>query len=140
MVTKNELKQYYWTKRRIQQLENKILELESEAERQTAQIGRVPGPSGNVKGHVKDRMAEIVAKIVELKDKLNNEIASSYESLAKITEAIKGLPSRERYLIHARYIECKKWEQIAVEMNYSWQHIHEIHAKALKKLDPKKTE
>lgn len=136
MVTKNELKQYYWTKRRIQQLENKILELQSEAERQTAQIGRVPGPSSNVK----DRMAEIVAKIVELKDKLNNEIASSYELLTTITEAIKGLPSRERYLMHARYIECKKWEQIAVEMNYSWQHIHEIHAKALKKLDPKKTE
>jgi len=43
MVTKNELKQYYWTKRRIQQLENKILELESEAERQTAILGRVLG-------------------------------------------------------------------------------------------------
>ena len=39
MVTKDELKQLHWTKRRIQQLENKILELESEAERQAAILG-----------------------------------------------------------------------------------------------------
>lgn len=40
--------------------------------------------------------------------------------------------STYRRLLTARYINFKKWEQIADEMGYCWQNIHKIHNKALK--------
>ena len=40
----------------------------------------------------------------------------------------------QQYKIRAKYLECKSWEQIAVDMGYSWRQIHYIHSDALKKI------
>ncbi len=32
---------------------------------------------------------------------------------------MESLPPREAYLVRARYVDYKGWEQIAVAMNYS---------------------
>lgn len=133
-MTKQELREYYWIQKNIKQLEEKLLELETEATRQTTHLSNVP----KSENYDKDRFANIVVKIVEVKEKINKEVSKSYDTLAKIESAIYKLPHREQYLIRARYIELKSWEQIAVEMNYSWQHIHRIHANALAMLDPKR--
>lgn len=75
-----------------------------------------------------------MAKIVEVQEEINRQLQKSYELMAKIEKAIEKLPEREKYLIRARYIDCKSWEQIAVDMSYSWRQIHYIHANALKLL------
>ena len=46
-------------------------------------------------------------------------------------QSVNGLCEREAYLIRLRYLELKRWEEICVEMNYSWKHIHRIHSDAL---------
>ena len=40
----------------------------------------------------------------------------------------------ERDLLYKRYIEFKKWEQIAVEIGYSESHTKRLHGIAVKKL------
>ena len=30
-----------------------------------------------------------------------------------------------------RYVDIKTWEQIAVEMNYGWTQVHNLHGSAL---------
>lgn len=129
-MTKQELQSYFWLQRNIQKLEDKLLELETEATRQTTRITKAP--KGNKCST--DKLSDIVAEIVAVQDKINDKVQRSYRIMAAIEKAIEGLPEREAYLIRARYIDCKSWEQIAVDMNYCWQHVHKIHSKALKLL------
>ncbi len=121
---------YYWAKKNIERLENELLELETEATRQTAQLTQ----ERKSQNYDPDRLAELVVKIVEVQEEINRQLQKSYELMAKIEKAIEKLPEREKYLIRARYLDGKSWEQIAVDMNYSWRQVHRIHANALKLL------
>ena len=129
-MTKKELQQLYWLKRNIQQLENKLIELETEATKMTRQLSKAPIRISSTD----DRLSEIVCKIVEVQNEINRQLEKSYECTAKIEKAIETLPPREALLIRLRYLDQKRWEEICVEMNYSWRQIHYIHAEALKML------
>lgn len=51
----------------------------------------------------------------------------------EITDRIERLSDEdEKDVLMYRYINLMKWEDIAVKMGFSWQHLHKIHAKALK--------
>lgn len=51
----------------------------------------------------------------------------------EITDKIERMDNEdEKDVLMYRYIRLMKWEDIAVKMEYSWQHIHKIHARALK--------
>lgn len=50
----------------------------------------------------------------------------------EITNRIEWLENEdEKDVLMYRYIKLMRWEDIAVKMKYSWQHIHKIHARAL---------
>lgn len=54
----------------------------------------------------------------------------------EITDKIERMVNEdEKDVLMYRYIRLMKWEDIAVKMNYSWQHIHRIHASALKNFE-----
>ena len=36
-----------------------------------------------------------------------------------------------RLVMQRRYLNYQKWERIAAELNYTWQHVHKLHAKGL---------
>ena len=129
-MTKKDLQQLYWTKRNIQALENKLLELETEATRVTTQLSNDPkGPR-----KIEDKQGELVIKMIEVQEEINRQLEKAYVCMAKIEKAIEALPAREAYLIRLRYMDLKSWESICVEMHYSWKHIHRIHSEALKLL------
>lgn len=45
---------------------------------------------------------------------------------------IRSLPDEtQQAVLYARYINCKRWEDIASGMGYSWKHIFRLHGKAL---------
>jgi DNA-directed RNA polymerase specialized sigma subunit len=133
-MTKQELREYYWIKRNIAKLEYKLMELESAATKITGQLkNKHDAIMGQ--GNTSDKVGNAVADIELAKEKLTEQIKISYAVLTKIERAIEVLPARECYLIRARYIELLSWEQIAVDMNYSWQWVHKIHSSALKMLD-----
>lgn len=127
-MTKKQLQEYYWLQKNIKKLEEKLLELETESKRITVRytIGS--------KSQSSDKLGEIVAKIVDVQEKINDLTVKAYEQAMAIEKAILALPSRERYLMRLRYIECMSWTEIMEEMNYSWRQIHRIHAEALKSL------
>jgi len=51
----------------------------------------------------------------------------------EITDKIERMDNEdEKDVLMYRYVRLMKWEDIAVKMEYSWQHIHKIHARALK--------
>ena len=50
----------------------------------------------------------------------------------EISDKIERMKNEdEKEVLMYRYIKLMKWEDICVQMNYSWKHIHRIHSKAL---------
>lgn len=130
-MTKKQLQEHFWLRQNIKKLEEKLLELETEAKRVTAVYSKTKS-SG--KGSSKDRMGDIVAKIVDIQEQINELTVQAYEKMIEIEKAILALPNRERYLIRLRYIEGLSWYEIMAEMHYSWRQVHYIHSEALKLL------
>ena len=84
---------------------------------------------------VKDSIGELIAELesIEREYLIKNELA--IKELVKIETAISTLEiPAERILLRKRYIEGKRWEQIAEDMSYSIRQIHRLHSKALRKL------
>lgn len=128
-MTKRELQEYIWLRKNIQQLEDELLRLETEATRQTTSLRQEP--RGN--NYDKDKLTSVVAKIIAVKDHINEQLQRSYELQAKIEQAIAGLPQREGYLVRLRYLELKNWDTVCADMGFSWQYVHRIHSRLLKK-------
>ena len=83
-----------------------------------------------------DKMTDTIAKIMELEELVNDDIDVLTEYKLQAREMIEKLESDvEKIVLYKRYFECKSFEQIAVECNYSWRHVHRIHGNALVNLE-----
>lgn len=76
-----------------------------------------------------ERAAERHAALL---DRYRERQAELSEAVLEIETAINSLPTKERTLCRYYYIQGLTWEQVCVEMNYSWSQVHRIHAKALR--------
>lgn len=79
---------------------------------------------------------------IQLSDSLDRRIEDLYTMKAEIMEVINCVKNNtQRVLLINRYVLFKTWEQIAVDMNYSYQGVLKIHSAALlsvnKLLEPK---
>ena len=129
-MTKEKLRQHCWIMKNIKQLEDQLFEIETRATRITPCLKQdiVTG------GLIQDKMGNYVAEMVEIKEKINQKLQPAYKLRKEIEDAIEVLDEREKYLIRMKYINCMKWEDLAVDMGYTWRHMHKLHAKILKKL------
>lgn len=129
-MTKKDLYELFWMKKNINRLEEKLLELENKATQITTQLSKEPKGTNSVE----DKLGETVSKIVDLQNEINDQLKIYYKKVRYIEKAIEKLPPREALLIRLRYLDQKRWEEICVEMNYSWRQVHRIHSDALKLL------
>ncbi len=130
-MTKRELQEYYWVRRNIDRLEDRLLELETEATKMTTTLKHDPRSDG----YSKDKLAGVVAKIVNVQDEINEQLGESYRMMAEIERAAERLPQKERYLIRLRYLELKSWGAIGITIGCSPRQVHRIHSRALKLLN-----
>jgi len=77
------------------------------------------------------------ARLVEYADgdyvtRIREHKARLIQTLDEIARAIYAVEdSTLRQLLIERYIIGNKWEQIALNMGYSWQHVHKVHSRAI---------
>ena len=82
-----------------------------------------------------DKIGNVVAKIEEKEARYLGKLNVILDEEKVIEKAIDELKDgRERTVMRYRYISGLKWEEICVKAHYSWQHIHRLHAEALKKM------
>lgn len=77
-------------------------------------------------------------KAIRLSDKATKWKIAELDALEKrqeVFEAIMSVTGIEGEVLQLRYIELMKWEEICVEIGYSWQHTHRLHKQALKIVD-----
>lgn len=81
---------------------------------------------------IEDQNAEVVTKMIDLHYELNRDLVELMALKKEIEKTIWQLENPTyRLLLSKRYIDCKTWEWIAVEMGYTWQHLHRLHKRAL---------
>lgn len=72
-------------------------------------------------------------RLVELESLVDEKIDQQIALKAEILNTIMQLEDRrQRLVLMEYYVEMKTWEQVAVDMNYSYMHITRIHGYALK--------
>lgn len=80
--------------------------------------------------------ANMIARIADLEDEINAEIDRFVDEKHKIINQIQGLKNSDYIsLLFKRYVEFKKFETIAVEMNFTYQYVLNMHGYALKEFE-----
>ena len=83
-----------------------------------------------------DKFTDPISKIIELEKEINDDIDKLIDLKRIARKAIEQLDNEvEKMVLYKRYFENKTFEQISVELNYSWRRIHQFHGDALKKLE-----
>ena len=80
-------------------------------------------------------MADAVGKIVDLQAEINRDIDRLVDLKREMVTVIKAVNNTEyQTLLELRYLCFRTWEQIAVDMGYSIQHIYRLREKAYDKI------
>ena len=129
MTAKEYLGQAYRLDQRINSKLDQVLSLRDLTTKATATMSDMPGGgSRNVY-----KMQDIIAKIIDLENEINADIDQLVDLKREMVATIKSVTDPEcQTLLELRFLCFKTWEQIAVEMSYSIQHIYRLRDKALK--------
>ena len=131
MTAKEYLGQAYRLDQRINSKLEQVLSLRDLTTKATATMSDMPGGgSRNVY-----RMQDIIGKIIDLEDEINQDIDALVDLKREMVATIKAVADPEcQTLLELRYLCFKTWEQIAVDMQYSTRNIYKLHDRAIKEI------
>lgn len=111
-------------------IEDEIRELRANAMMHSQNMDGMP------RGSTQSDLSDYAAKFDEMLSELRDEIDRKWKIRREIIKVIEKLPNEsEKAVLRLRYINGKKWEQIALDLNYGYQHVHKIHGRALAHLE-----
>lgn len=74
-------------------------------------------------------------RLMELESLIDQKISDQLALKAETLETISRLKDRrQRIVLTEYYLNMKTWEQVAVEINYSWRNVMNIHGHALQEI------
>ena len=121
------LLEYRAIERRINRLIDEKAAWNAKATATTSSFSDMPRSGGG-----SDKIQTTVEKIIEIEEKLDHEIDALADLRNRIEAAVERLEDgRLRDVMRYRYIDGMKWEQIAVEMHYSYMQVCRFHGRAL---------
>lgn len=86
-------------------------------------------------------LSDYIVTIDEMIEDLKQERLKRAKRQQEIEHRIRQMEDEdEQRVLRLRYIKGLKWEEVAVEMGYSWKWIHKIHSEALKHFEIPKEE
>ena len=107
--------------------------LHAQVTKTTSVLSETPKPQSPEE---QDKLAATIAKIVDLKRYLRQELDEFITLKAEAIRLINSLEdSRHRLVLTYRYMNGYTWEQIAVCMHYTYQWVHCLHGKALREFE-----
>lgn len=83
-------------------------------------------------GDEKNKLEQIVLKREELRNEIQEKVYELLELRLKAFKEIEKLPSPYMDIMFDRYINCKKWEDVARDQNYDYRHVIRLHGESLK--------
>lgn len=81
------------------------------------------------------RMGETIAKIIDLESEIDRDIDALVDLKREIMRVVNSVESAEyRTILEMRYLQFKKWEQIALLMSTDLRWVYRMHGRALKEV------
>ena len=131
MTAKEYLGQAYRLDQRIDAKLEQVSNLRALATKATATISDMPRSSSPNLQH----MESTILKIIDLEQEINEDIDRLVDLKKEITAAIKAVTVPEyQMVLELRYLFYKRWEEIAVSMNYTTANVFLLHGKALREI------
>ena len=128
MTAKEYLQQIYVMQCRITRLQNMRRQLREE-------LFSVSSPAldkDSVSTSMSNTMERLIAKVDSMDRDIVAEMIRLIEKREVIVRQIERLKDeRYRAILHERYILCRKWEQISVDLSYSITQVYRLHGEAL---------
>ena len=87
------------------------------------------GATGTKNPHKFDRLVELESLVDQKVDELIALKTDILETISKLKD------NRQRILLTKYYLQMLTWEQVAVDMDYSFQHTMRMHGYALREID-----
>lgn len=127
MTAKRFLSQALYLDKRIEKRDEEIKRLRAKLEKTNAVLSDMPrGGSGA-------DWTDADIKVLEMERRIKAEIEELCRVKREIGEAIDAVEDgRYRMVLELRYRNYLTFEQIAVEMHYSWRQVIRLHESALK--------
>lgn len=119
MTAKEYMQQYGQAMRRTRAISDHLAELRALCEQLRTEDGH------------RVALDAAVANLVDTERKTAAEVTRLCKLETEIACTIDRLPEPYRTLLFERYINGKTWEQIAVDMHYSYRGVTKMHGKAL---------
>lgn len=89
-----------------------------------------------VKGSPKNAVEDTYVRLAEYSKKIDEKIDQLVNLKLEISELIDKVPEQNlKTLLTKRYVELKRFEEIAVEMNYDIRWVYRLHGRALQVID-----
>lgn len=131
MNAKEYLKQAFYLDKRINSKLEQVESLNALATKATFTLSDMPkSPNRGT-----SKLEDTIVKIIDLQEEINRDIDKLVDLKKEIVRTIKKIEDKElQVVLEKRYLCFESWEKIAVEMNYSIQHIFRLHIKALKNI------
>lgn len=134
-MTENDKKKEYL--KSYKKLCDKLKSLEDQLQslREVEQSAKIQQLSDMPKAHRQADLSDVMVKIEAIYTKIIRLRAECIEKKLEIESRIADMPDGiEADILRKRYLEFKPWEEICVELNYSWRQTHYLHSRALSNL------
>lgn len=126
---KRKLKSSWVLSLKVEELHYQLKELEAMGTKVTPSYSLAPAGGGDNNTNKPEQAA---LAIYELKQEINAKIEQQCAAVRETYRLIDLLDDELLKLVMIkRYAKHKPWEEIAVEMGYSWRQVHNLHSKAL---------
>lgn len=126
---KRKLKSSWVLSLKVEELHYQLKELEAMGTKVTPSYSLAPAGGGD---NNTSKPEQAALAIYELKQEINAKIEQQCAAVRETYRLIDLLDDELLKLVMIkRYAKHKPWEEIAVEMGYSWRQVHNLHSKAL---------
>ena len=126
---KKKLQGYREAQRRLETAQRELEVIESKL------VPSMDYSKPRVGGNKISDMADMIAKLSAMHDKVHAEYMEASHQLIEVKELLNGLDeSRSREILSRRYISCQHWETISYEMRLDRRWIFRLHDRALDKI------
>lgn len=133
MTVKEELLQYKYAKEKVEETLEEYQKYKTRAEKMTSIISDMPRGTSN-----SDKVADNAIKMADLSVEYEKRWLEAENKKLEIEKNIDLVEEPYRTILHLKYVQGKKLEEIAIKFKANYTYICEQHGIALKKYDERK--
>lgn len=121
------LKQYEEAERIVLRLKNEYKEEQEKIDSIRSSVGDGTPHGGGISNTVEVRAMKLAEKAEEWKE----AEADALQIRQEVVRVINKVPGEKGAILYERYVNLKKWDEVADTVGYSLRQVHNLHREAL---------